>query len=120
MMSDSNGWAIDRLAANTLFARLKLAATAEMIDMAAAQFAEHRRNSIGWAAERAHSSMVQRLEAASMEHGAMRADEWRDGFCYAEQQVMTMMPEELLELGPDRTRTKGQVLRTLVRQARNR
>lgn len=119
-MSDSKHWAIDRLAANTLFARLKLEATADMVDMAAAQFAEHRRNSISWAAERTHSSMVQRLESVSMMHGVERTDEWRSGFCHAEQQVMTMMPEDLLELGPDRTRSKGQVLRTLVRQARSR
>lgn len=119
-MNDSNSWAIDRLAATTLFARLKVDVTADMVERAAEHLAEHRRNSISWAAERAHSSMVQRLESASMTHGATRSDEWRDGFCYAEQQVMTMMPEDLLELGPDRTRTKGQVLRTLVRQARSR
>ena len=119
-MSDSNDWAIDRLAANTLFARLKLDVTADMVDLAAAQFAEHRRNSISWAAERVHSSMVQRLESASMVHGIERTDDWRSGFCHAEQEVMTMMPEELLKLESDRTRSKGQVLRTLVRQARSR
>lgn len=119
-MNDSSNWAIDRLAANMLFARLKVEATADMVDQAAEHFAEHRRNSISWAAERAHSSMVQRLESASMTNGIERTDEWRSGFCHAEQQVMTMMPEELLELAPERTRTKGQVLRTLVRQAKSR
>ena len=106
-MNDSNNWAIDRLAANTLFARLKMEVTADMVDAAAAQFAEHRRNSISWAAERAHSSMVQRLESASMTHGIERTDDWRSGFCHAEQQVMTMTPEDLLELGPDRPHQIG-------------
>jgi hypothetical protein len=119
-MADSISWAVDRLAANTLFARLRLKPTADMLEQAAAQFAEHRKNSIGWAAERAHSSIVQKLESASMERFGRETDDWRNGFCFAEQQVMTTRPEELLELGPDRSLSKGQVLRALVREARSR
>jgi hypothetical protein len=119
-MAESNFWSMDRLAATNLLASLKLEASAETLDMVAEHFARHRQSSIGWAAERAHSHMTRRLEAASTTYFAERSEEWADGFRFAEQQIATTMPEELLELGPDRMRTKGQVLRALVRQARQR
>ena len=119
-MGDSNFWSMDRLAATNLLASLKVDSSAETLDLVTEHFARHRQSSIGWAAERAHSHITHKLEAASTLYFAERSEEWADGFRYAEQQIATTMPEELLELGPDRTRTKGQVLRALVRQARQR
>lgn len=118
-MVDSSAWTVDRLAANTLLTKLKLEATADMVDLAAQHFAEHRRNSIGWAAERAHSAIVRKLESPPPSHLDRENEHWMDGFRYAEQQILTTSPEDLLELAPEKARSKGQVLRALVRQARS-
>lgn len=117
-MSESTSWSMDRLAAHNLLASLKVEATDDILEMAARHFARHRENAIEWAAERTHSSVVRKLEAGSAVYFDRRNGDWSDGYRFAEQQVSTMMPKELLDLGPDRTRTKGQVLRALVRQAR--
>lgn len=117
-MSESTFWSMDRLAAHNLLASLKVAATESNLEIAARHFARHRESAIEWAAERTHSSMVRRLEAGSTMYFDRHDAEWTDGYRFAEQQVSTMLPKDLLDLGPDRMRTKGQVLRALVRQAR--
>jgi hypothetical protein len=119
-MGDSTSWSMDQLAARNLLASLKVETSAGNVELAAEHFARHRQSSISWAAERVHSSTVRNLEAACGEYLVRQSVDWADGFRFAEQEVATMRPEELLELGPDRTRTKGQVLRALVRQARSR
>jgi hypothetical protein len=117
-MSESTSWSMDRLAAHNLLASLKLDTTEDNLEQAARHFARHRQSAIEWAAERTHSSMVRSLEAGSTSYFDRHSAEWTDGYRFAEQQVSTMMPKDLLDLGPERTRSKGQVLRALVRQAR--
>lgn len=119
-MSDSTAWSMDRLAAQNLLARLNVETTAGNLELAAEHFARHRDDAIGWAAERAHARMVKALEAAGPMHFSNRSEDWAEGFRFAEHQVATILPEELLDLGPARIRSKGQVLRALVRQARSR
>lgn len=119
-MSDSTAWSMDQLAAHALLTRLNVEATAGNLELAAEHFARHRDNAIGWAAERAHSRIVRELEATGPMYFNDRNEEWAEGFRFAEHRVATMMPEELLELAPAKVRSKGQLLRTMVRQARNR
>lgn len=119
-MGDSRSWSIDRLAANNLLASLKLEATSETLDVVAEHFSKHRRNSIEWAAKRVHSSVIRTLESALPPHFDRQGENWAEGARFAEHQVATMIPEDLLELPSDTARTKGQVLRAMVRQARNR
>lgn len=119
-MGDSSAWSMDRLAAQNLLARLNVEATPGNLELAAEHFARHRDNAIGWAAERAHSRVVRELESVGTMHFGDRCEEWAEGFRFAEHRVATMMPEELLDLVPHRTRSKGQILRSMVRQARNR
>jgi len=117
-MGDSNVWDVDRLAASNLLAELKLDAGEAKLEAAAKHFARHRLNSNSAAAERAHSSIVQRLESASTEQFGHTSDEWQEGFIYAEQQVLTMTAEELLDLSPEQERSKGQRVRDMMREAR--
>jgi len=117
-MNDSNMWTVDQLAATNLLAELKLEPTEAVLNAATRHLASHRRDAIGWAAERAHGAMIRKLEAAAMDHVSRQSDEWAAGYHFAEQQILTTMPEELLELGPDKARSKGQVLRAMVRHAR--
>lgn len=119
-MGDSAAWSIDRLAANNLLASLRLEAAAETVDAVAEHFAKHRRDSIEWAANRVHSSIVRRLESAVPDQFARHGEGWADGYRFAEQQIATCIPEQLLELPSDTVRTKGQVLRAMMRQARSR
>jgi hypothetical protein len=118
-MSDSNIWSVDRLAAKNLLANLKLENATEITELVTEHFARHRRYSMGWAAERAHAFFSRKLQATPPSYIARDNEEWMDGFRFAEQQILTTVPEEMLELGPTQTRTKGQILRGLVRQARN-
>lgn len=117
-MGDSTSWSMDRLAAHNLLASLKLEQTEENLELAARHFARHRESAIEWAAERTHASMLRSLESGSTMFFDRHSAEWTDGYRFAEQQVSTMMPKDLLDLGPERARSKGQVLRALVRQAR--
>jgi len=124
-MNDSDIWTVDRLAAQNLLADLKMAdlkleTTTGILEQLADHFARHRQSAHGWAAGQAHSTAIRMLETASMEYSARKSEEWRSGYRCAEEQLFTTTPEELLDLGPERTRSKGQILRTLVRRAKNR
>jgi hypothetical protein len=117
-MHDTRTWTVDQLAARKLLADLNIEATADLLVCAARHFAEHRQDLSSWAAERAQASMVQRLEDVSRQSFGRESDQWAQGYCYAEQKILTMSPEELLNLGPDQQRSKGQILRSMIRQAR--
>ncbi|CAN5121678.1 hypothetical protein BH10PSE12_BH10PSE12_11470 [soil metagenome] len=118
-MGESTFWSVDQLAARSLFASLNLDATDDMLEQAADYFARHRESAYAWSAERVHSNVIRKLEAASMLYFARESDEWTDGFCAAEQQVMAIRPSDLLETETVKPRTQGQILRTMVRQARS-
>ncbi|WP_139139457.1 hypothetical protein [Sphingobium phenoxybenzoativorans] len=119
MMDDSRVWSVDRLAAKQLLAGLALEYTDDMEDVVAQHFARHRRSCSTWAAERVHSNVLRKLEDGSAIYFQRECDKWTDGFRFAEQQLMSVDPEELLETTPVETWTKGQYLRAMVRQARN-
>ena len=117
-MDDSGIWNVDLMAARGLLAALKLEATDEALRASAAHFSAHRRSSYIWAAERVHSKTIDNLETVSRREFAHRDGQWTDGFRFAEQCVLELEPEELLELNQERTQTKGQILRNLVRKAK--
>lgn len=117
-MGDSTFWSVDQLAARNLLASLKMEATDANLELAAQHFARHRQGCIEWAAERVHSNIVRSLEGASTMYFERKSGEWTDGFRSAEHHVATLTPDNLLELAPQRTRTTGQVLRAMVRHAR--
>jgi len=119
-MDQPTHWGIDRLAAGNLVAQLKLEATEDLIDLVTRHFSEHRRNLVGWAAERTQSAIIERMEEAATSLFAHHDENWARGFSQAEEVVFTTEPRALLELDPSPPRSQGQILRSMVRQARQR
>lgn len=119
-MDNATQWSVDRLAAGKLALQLKLEASDALIEAIARHFAAHRRSMIEWAAERVQDNMVRALEEASTDSFIHRSEDWARGFQHAEELVIGTSPRELLELEPDQARSKGQILRSMVRQARQR
>lgn len=117
-MDDASLWTVDRLAAGQLLVELKLEATDALLERVARHFARHRQDLMRWAAERVQANMVQALEDASRQSFARASDDWAQGFSSAEQRLLVMTPEELLGMMAERGRTKGQYLRSMIRQAR--
>jgi hypothetical protein len=117
-MDHATHWSVDRLAAGNLLAQLKLDASDDLIDLVTRHFSEHRRNMVEWAAERVHDNVVRALEDASTGSFSYRSEDWVRGFQHAEALVLGMPPRELLQLEADNVRSKGQILRTMVRQSR--
>lgn len=117
-MIERGVWSVDRVAASNLLAHMGLPSTGEAVDQVASHLAQHRYSAYSWAAERVRESIIQRLASASMNLFHRKSDIWTEGFCNAEQMVMGISPEEALGLEPVRGRTKGQVLRAMVRKAR--
>ncbi len=116
-MEDPEPWSVDEVTAAGVLAALGLEPTAPRLGLVASQIARHRLNACEWAAERVHGAIIERLERAYIEQFGHHDMQWTDGFRAAEHEVMTARPAELLDL--DRPgRSKGQMLRALVRQAR--
>jgi hypothetical protein len=111
-------WSADRLAAANLLTQLKLDAPDDVIDTVARHFSDHRRSMVQWAGERTQSAIVEAMEAASTGYFAERSEDWVRGFCQAEEIIFTLNPKELAELEPAAPRTQGQILRSMVREAR--
>jgi hypothetical protein len=118
IMPSVKSWAVDELAASKLLAELNIEPTEEQRSCVARHFAQHRRDLSRWVAEQAQSKMIERLEAISGQSFGRESDQWAQGYCYAEQKILTMSPEELLDLEADQARSKGQILRSMIRQAR--
>jgi hypothetical protein len=118
-MSDSDFWSVDQLAARQLLADLSVEVTDDAIGIVATHFARNRRSSYTWAAERVHANLLRKLEADSARYFQRKSEEWTEGFCSAEQQLMTTNPAELLGTEVVRPRSKGQILRAMMREARN-
>lgn len=119
-MNDSSVWSVDRIAAANLKMALGLALNEDQMERIAAHFSRHRTSAYQWAAERAQSHIVKALEAESMGAGPRYRDGWTDGYMRAEQVVMRMTRQDLIGIDTRESRTTGQVLRAMVRQARRR
>ena len=115
---DTTHWTVDQLAASNLLAALGVEATPEQLALATEHIARHRQDQISWAAERVHSRLVDMLENVSTEAFVHENEDFTRGFRYAEQQILTLDPQRLLELASERPRSQGQFLRAMVRQAR--
>lgn len=119
-MDHATHWSVDRLAASNLLAQLKLEASDDLVDLVTRHFAEHRRNLVGWAAERTQSAIIERMESAATSLFTYHDEDWVRGFSQAEEVVLTIEPKALLDLEPGPPRSQGQILRSMVREARRR
>ncbi|MEZ5656746.1 MAG: hypothetical protein R3E04_12850 [Sphingobium sp.] len=119
-MDDSHIWSVDRVAASNLLASLGIEHHDEQIATVATHFAQHRANAHEWAADRAQSNILEQLSSVAEDSFQSRDEKWIDGYLCAEQSVITMGLDELLGTMPDKAPSKGQVLRSMLRQARAR
>ncbi len=119
-MSELQCWEIDRLAAGRLLGRLKIKATPPIVEEVAMEFAQHRKDVEQWVADRVQSKIVSKLEARSMRDFGRMDENWNNGFSAAEELVARLMPNELLDQPSGKALSKGQVLRSMVRAARER
>jgi hypothetical protein len=117
-MDESNVWSMDRLAAANLLADLRLEPNDANLERVERHFAQHRLTAMEWAAKRAQSSIIARVEAASARYFPHHGEEWAAGFCCAEQQIATVGSVEMLQIDTGKAASKGQILRRMVRQAR--
>ena len=117
-MSESDIWSVDRIAANNLGVSLGMIFNKEQTERIADHFALHRLRAAQWAAERTHSNNVQVLESESMRLSQQHDEQWTQGYMRAEQVVMTMPAGELLGIDRREPKSKGQILRAMVRQAK--
>jgi histidinol dehydrogenase len=117
-MNEAGVWTVDQVAAAGLLAALGLEAKTDTLEKVVVHLARHRLDACEWAAERVHDAVVRRMEAASTEIFTHHDAQWTEGFRAAEHLVLTARPAELLDLEPLRARSKGQVLRAMVREAK--
>ena len=117
-MSNDGVWEVDRVAAADLLAALEAVPEPEWGVIVAQALARNRRQSYDWASQRARQSALQVLEKEAAETFQRHNGEWIDGFRHAEKCLMTTTPSALLALPANQARSKGQILRSLVRSAR--
>ena len=118
-MADSKVWAVDRVAAINLGRALGLSLDADQISTAASLLAEHRTSTFDLAVSRIRSNILSRIHSMTLGEHEWRNPDWSDGCRSAERAIMTATSEELLEISPTSKCSKGQILRRMLGQARN-
>lgn len=111
---------VDRIAAQNLLSTLGIAPNEAVIERTATSFAAHRVTGADWAAQRVHRDALDALEEASMDQFGGHMPEWSEGFMAAQQSLYRFDPVEKLGLYQEKPRSKGQILRTMVRLAKER
>lgn len=119
-MDDASVWEIDRLAAAEILTVLQSAKKADWPDLIAQVFAKARLNNYEWAAQRVRETVIDILEAEAVEEFQRKEAMWTDGFRHAEECLFAHNPSELLRVYPGSSKSTGQVLRSMVRSARQR
>lgn len=117
-MASTTCWETDRIAARKMLAALGLPPEADLIAAAAQVMAQHREQSMEYAAERIQGHIVRQLETEGPQRFVRESEDWARGFNYAEELLITATPADLLEIAPAPPRSKGQHLRTMIRAAR--
>ncbi|WP_374126990.1 hypothetical protein [Sphingomonas sp. 28-62-11] len=97
---------------------LNLEPSDDQLTIASEQFAAHRRDTNSWATKRYHTEISHQLEAASLDYFQRKGDDWNDGYRTAQLELMRIFPDELIDTGPEIARTKGQILRSMIRRNR--
>lgn len=118
-MSESRIRDIDRLAARSLLVKLHIDPTPSVIEVAANELAAHRERSAGWIVDRVRSRAGRVLEDRAMHCLGRHSEDWASGVWFAQEQIATMSIGELLDQPEGHAQSRGQVLRSMVRKARD-
>lgn len=111
-------WEVDRLAAADLLTSLQAVPQCEWPDAIAKAFAKARLENYQWAAQRVRETVIDILETEAVEEFQRKEMVWTDGFRHAEECLVAQTPTELLRVYSGSSKSRGQVLRSLVRTAR--
>lgn len=117
-MQKAGVWDVDRILAAQILTELGLERTDERVEIVARNAAQHRMSTATWAAERAHQTTLQAMAERMQSEHAMRRSEWYDGFREAEASVVVLSVSELLDAEVAPVRSRGAILRSMIRQAR--
>jgi hypothetical protein len=117
-MEDTNVWEVDRIAASELLSLLKQTSEEDWGRAIAKAFSNFRFQSYQWAASRVRDSAIKVLELEAKEEFQRREAVWADGYRHAEGCLMSQTPSELLETFVPPPKSQGQLLRAMLRSAR--
>lgn len=118
-MDETGVWDVDRLAAAELLAALHAVNHVEWANLIATAFARSRQQNVRWAARRVHDAAIKSLEHAAVEQFGHRDAIWNEGFRFAENRLSTQAPADLLGVTTVPSKSRGQVLRSLIRSTKN-
>lgn len=117
-MEDANVWEVDRIAASELLSLLKQTSEEDWGRVIAKAFSKSRFQNYQWAARRVHDSAIRVLELEAKEEFQRREAVWADGYRHAEECLMSQTPSDLLETVVPPPKSQGQLLRAMLRSAR--
>lgn len=117
-MTEKSVWMVDQLAAAKVVRELDLGITAEQTERLAALMAEHRVDTLDLGVTRIQSVISQAVRDVLLRN-QHRDGAWSDGCRSAESAIFAATFSVMNEMRPRQNRTTGQVLRSLIRQARS-
>ena len=118
-MAESSVWLVDKIAAEAIIRDLGLQLGEPQIACVAERLAEHRINTFDLGASRIQSKIATTVQDVVSAH-SYRSTDWSEGCRSAEAAILTMASRLLAETKPVKQRSKGEILRTMVKKARSR
>lgn len=118
-MIETGVWMVDQLAAAKVVRELDLGLSDKQTERLAALLAEHRIDTLDLGVTRIQSVISQAVQDV-LRRNQHRSGDWSEGCRSAEAAIFTATFSVMNALRPRPNRSTGQVLRSLVRQARSR
>jgi hypothetical protein len=116
-MTEPSTWMVDQLAAAKADKELNLGMSQIQLQHLAEIFAEHRSSTLDLGIARVETRISESIEGV-LKRNYHKSGEWSDGCRSAEATVLTTISCVIQEMKPVKHRSKGQILRSLMRQGR--
>lgn len=116
-MTEPSTWMVDQLAAAKADAELNLGISQIQLQLLAEIFAEHRSSTLELGMARVETRISSSIEDV-LKRNYYKSGEWSDGCRSAEATIFTAISCVIQEMKPKKYRSKGQILRSLMRQGR--
>ena len=117
-MSGNKVWAVDRIAAANLCRALGVEERDSAIRLIEDQLAEHRSSAFDLVIARVRTKISNQLNWYFIRHGQPRGRDFSAGFMSAQEIVEGEIVVAQREIEPIKLRSKGEMLRSAIRQAR--
>lgn len=119
-MAESHVGHIDQIAAALLVRDIGLVLDGEQMGELERHLAKHRTSTLDLAVSRIQARISDAILRLVGEAQAYRSGDWSNGCRSAEAAVLAITSDVLYEIRPREARSKGQILRAMLRQARKR